>query len=189
MNKKNLWLFLSFILTGAIWLLTPASNPSWIKHTILLGAFLYQIFLFLLLSKIPATDQKYRYFGLTEKLYTITLMAAMGIYTTGVLVVTPDTNPFWIKPLFLGIGLLILFGFFLYYSFKKVDEMPDERFYADLAKAACLTLTLVLICLLVLSVITFFMTLTLTTGVILIFSGIMIFVFDMAFFFFEKRGG
>ena len=83
----------------------------------------------------------------------------------------------------------MLLAFFLYIAFKKVDEKPDDRFYTNLAKAACLTLILVLLSLMILTIITFFQPVTLTAGIILIFSAAMILAFDFAFFFFEKRGG
>lgn len=113
----------------------------------------------------------------------------MGIYAKGIWVITPATNPRWIKDSFLGFGLLLLLAFFLYFVFKKIDEKPDDRFYTNLSKAACLTLCLVLLSLMILTIITFFYPFTLKAGIILIFGAAIILTFDFAFFFFEKRGG
>lgn len=190
MLKKYAWPLASLILTGAIWLLTPASEPTWIKNSIFAAFLIYLLLLFLFISKLPKPDpDEPFYFGLSEKIYTVTLLAAMGIYSKGIWVITPATNPSWFKDIFLGFGLFLLMAFFLYFAFKKVDEKPDDRFYTNLAKAACLTLCLVLLSLMFLTIITFFKTFTLTTGMILIFSATMILAFDFAFFFFEKRGG
>ena len=190
MLKKYAWPLASLVLTGTIWFLTPASNPAWIKISIFSGFLIYLLLIFLFISKLPKPDQDEPfYFGLTEKLYTVTLFGAMGIYGKGIWVITPATNPGWIKDGFLGFGLVVLLAFFLYFAFKKVDEKPDDRFYTNLAKAACLTLGLVLLSLMILTIITFFQPFTLKAGMILIFSAAMILAFDFAFFFFEKRGG
>ena len=189
MFKKFAWPLASLVLTGAIWFLTPASNPAWIKNGIFAGFLIYLLLLFLFISKLPKPDPETFYFGLTEKLYTVTLFGAMGIYGKGIWVITPATNPSWIKDVFLGFGLFLLMAFFLYFAFKKVYEKPDDRFYTNLAKAACLTLGLVLLSLMILTIITFFQPFTLKAGMILIFSAAMILAFDFAFFFFEKRGG
>ena len=189
MLKKYAWPLASLILTGAIWLLTPTTDPTWIKNGIFAGFLIYLLLIFLFISKLPKPDPETFYFGLTEKLYTVTLLGAMGIYGKGIWVITPATNPSWIKDVFLGFGLFLLMAFFLYFAFKKVDEKPDDRFYTNLAKAACLTLGLVLLSLMILTIITFFQPFTLKAGMILIFSAAMILAFDFAFFFFEKRGG
>ncbi|HFR3936438.1 TPA: hypothetical protein ACHVIL_000838 [Streptococcus suis] len=137
MLKKYAWPLASLILTGAIWFLTPASDPTWIKNSIFAGFLIYLLLLFLFISKLPKPDpDEPFYFGLSEKIYTVTLLAAMGIYGKGIWVITPATNPSWIKDVFLGFGLFLLMAFFLYFAFKKVDEKPDDRFYTNLAKAA-----------------------------------------------------
>lgn len=190
-NKKRLYIswLLMLLLWFLTWFLTPQSHPAWIKTTVFIIALLFQAIILWLFRKEAFQDPEDRYFGLTEKLYSMTIFAAMGVYTKGIWALTPNSNPIWIKHVFLGLGLLILVAFFLYFAFKKVDEKPDERFYADLAKAACLTLSLILACLMILSVIAFFFPFTLTAGMILIFGAVMILAFDIAFFLFEKRGG
>lgn len=186
-NKK--WLYISWLpLMLLLWFLSPQSHPAWIKPTVFIIVLLVQSVILWFFHKEAFQDPEDRYFGLTEKLYSMTIFAAMGAYTKGIWVLTPNSNPIWIKHVILGLGLLILVVFFVYFAFKKVDEKPDERFYANLAKAACLTLTLMLACLMILSVITFFLPFTLTAGMVLIFGAVMILTFDIAFFLFEKRG-
>ena len=179
---------LAFML--ALWIFTPQSNPVWIKHLIFFLTIIQQSLIFWLFRKqIARPSKKSNYFGLTEKLYTATIFAAIFIYTVGIWILAPATQPVWIKHLILGISCLIEIGTLLYFLFKKVDEKPDERFYSNLAKAACLTLFILFICLTLLTLITFFWPFTLTTGMVLIFFGIIILLFNIAFFHFEKRGG
>ena len=68
MLKKFAWPLASLILTGAIWFLTPASDPAWIKNCIFTGFLIYLLLLFLFFSKLPKPDPETFYFGLTEKL-------------------------------------------------------------------------------------------------------------------------
>ncbi|MGT2666760.1 hypothetical protein ACVRYP_05540 [Streptococcus rifensis] len=190
MPNRYKWTFvLTILVTAALWIWTPPSNPNWIKNLIFAGAILYQLLLYLYFKRIPLADSKETYFGLTEKLYAVTLFTAFAIYTKGIWALTPDTDPVWLKHLVLGIGLTVLAVFALYFLFKPIDEKPDDRFYMNLAKAASLTLVLVVVSLMLLTIVTFFRSLTITAGMVLIFGGAIIFAFDLAFFYFEKRGG
>ncbi|HFI0435295.1 TPA: hypothetical protein ACGOY9_000219 [Streptococcus suis] len=186
---KTKWPYLfTIILMLSIWFLTPTSNSSWIKHLIFAITILVQMIVFAIISRIKPVPKEDRYFGLTEKIYTVTLFTAFAIYTKGLWALTPDTNPIWLKHFFLGTGLAILTALALYFFFKKTKERPDERFWFDMAKAGAVTLAMILISLLVLSVVTFFVPFTLTAGMILIYAATMIFTFDLAFFYFEKQG-
>lgn len=189
MNKnQKLTLTIVPFIALLLWLMMPKTTPWWEKLLALSINFgIGIIFLFHFLSETKK-EKVEKYFGLTEKLYTCTLLAAMGVYTKGIWAITPDTHPVWLKHLFLGAGLLILVGFFLYFAFKKVDEKADDRFYMNLAKAASLTLILVLLSLIILSIITFFMPFTLNAGMVLIYGAAMILIFDISFWVFEKRG-
>ncbi|MDY4001988.1 MAG: hypothetical protein SOY62_05620, partial [Streptococcus orisratti] len=131
-NKK--WLYISWLpLMLLLWFLSPQSYPAWIKPTVFIIVLLVQSVILWFFHKEAFQDPEDRYFGLTEKLYSMTIFAAMGVYTKGIWVLTPNSNPIWIKHVILGLGLLILVVFFVYFAFKKVDEKPDERFYANLA--------------------------------------------------------
>ena len=127
-------------------------------------------------------------FDLSAKLYTILLFAASIFYTVGIWVTTPSVSS-GIKEWILGIGLVIeviLFGFF---CLKNVKETPDERFYANLAKAASLMLVFTLGALMILTVIIGYMgSLTLYMGQVFISIAALIFIFAIVYFILERRG-
>lgn len=127
-------------------------------------------------------------FDLSAKLYTILVFAASIFYTVGIWVATPSESS-GIKEWILGIGLVIeviLFGFF---SLKNVKETPDERFYANLAKAASLMLVFTLGALMILTVIIEYMgSLTLYMGQVFISIAALIFIFAVVYFILERRG-
>ena len=127
-------------------------------------------------------------FDLSAKLYTILVFAASIFYTVGIWVATPSESS-GIKEWILGIGLVIeviLFGFF---SLKNVKETPDERFYANLAKAASLMLVFTLGALMILTVIIGYMgSLTLYMGQIFISIAVLICIFAVVYFILERRG-
>ena len=127
-------------------------------------------------------------FDLSAKLYTILVFAASIFYTVGIWVVTPSESS-GIKEWILGIGLVIeviLFGFF---SLKNVKETPDERFYANLAKAASLMFVFILGALMILTVIIGYMrSLTLYMGQVFISIAALIFIFAIVYFILERRG-
>ena len=127
-------------------------------------------------------------FDLSAKLYTILVFAASIFYTVGIWVATPSESS-GIKEWILGIGLVIeviLFGFF---SLKNVKETPDERFYANLAKAASLMLVFTLGALMLLTVIIEYMgSLTLYMGQVFISIAALIFIFAVVYFILERRG-
>ena len=127
-------------------------------------------------------------FDLSAKLYTILVFAAIIFYTVGIWVATPSESS-GIKEWILGIGLVIeviLFGFF---SLKNVKETPDERFYANLAKAASLMLVFTLGALMILTVIIGYMgSLTLYMGQVFISIAAFICIFAVVYFILERRG-
>ena len=127
-------------------------------------------------------------FDLSAKLYTILVFAASIFYTVGIWVATPSESS-GIKEWILGIGFVIeviLFGFF---SLKNVKETQDERFYANLAKAASLMLVFTLGALMILTVIIGYMgSLTLYMGQVFISIAALIFIFAVVYFILERRG-
>lgn len=127
-------------------------------------------------------------FDLSAKLYTILVFAASIFYTVGIWVATPSESS-GIKEWILGIGLVIeviLFGFF---SLKNVKETPDERFYANLAKATSLMFIFILGALMILAVIIGYMgALTLYMGQIFISIAALISIFAVVYFILERRG-
>lgn len=127
-------------------------------------------------------------FDLSAKLYTILVFAASIFYTVGIWVATPSVSS-GIKEWILGIGLVIeviLFGFF---SLKNVKETPDERFYANLAKAASLMLVFILGALMILAaIIGYIGPLTLYMGQIFISIATLICIFAVVYLILERRG-
>ncbi len=127
-------------------------------------------------------------FDLSAKLYAILIFAASIFYTVGIWVATPSESS-GIKEWILGIGLVIeviVFGFF---SLKNVKETPDERFYANLAKAASLMFVCILGALMILAVIIGYMgSLTLYMGQIFISIAALICIFAVVYFILERRG-
>ena len=127
-------------------------------------------------------------FDLSAKLYTILVFAASIFYTVGIWVATPSESS-GIREWILGIGLVIeviVFGFF---SLKNVKETPDERFYANLAKAASLMFVFILGALMILAVIIGYMgSLTLYMGQIFISIAALIFIFAVVYLILERRG-
>ena len=127
-------------------------------------------------------------FDLSAKLYTILVFAASIFYTVGIWVATPSVSS-GIREWILGIILVIeviLFGLF---SLKNVKETPDERFYANLAKAASLMLVFILGALMILAVIIGYMgPFTLYMGQIFISIATLICIFAVVYLILERRG-
>ena len=127
-------------------------------------------------------------FDLSAKLYTILLFAASIFYTLGIWVATPSLSS-GIKEWILGIGLVIEVILFAFFCLKNVKETPDERFYANLAKAASLMFVFILGALMILAVIIGYMgSLTLYMGQIFFSIAALIFIFAVVYFILERRG-
>ena len=127
-------------------------------------------------------------FDLSAKLYTILVFAASIFYTVGIWVATPSESS-GIKEWILGIGLVIEVILFAFFCLKNVKETPDERFYANLAKAASLMFVFILGALMILAVIIGYMgSLTLYMGQIFISIAALICIFAVVYLILERRG-
>ena len=127
-------------------------------------------------------------FDLSAKLYTILVFAASIFYTVGIWVATPSVSS-GIREWILGISLVIEVIAFVFFSLKNVKETPDERFYANLAKAASLMFVFILGALMILAVIIGYMgSLTLYMGQIFISIAALICIFAVVYFILERRG-
>ena len=171
------------------------SNLSWGPKLVIVGiSVLGQIIAtwsWLHMKPRPYKSQKSKrkiIFDLSAKLYTILLFAASIFYTVGVWAVTPSESS-GIKEWILGIGLVIEVILFAFFCLKNVKETPDERFYANLAKAASLMFVFILGALMILAVIIGYMgPLTLYIGQIFISIAALIFIFAVVYFILERRG-
>ena len=127
-------------------------------------------------------------FDLSAKLYTILFFAASIFYTVGIWVATPSVSS-GIKEWILGIGLVIEVILFVFFCLKNVKETPDERFYANLAKATSLMFVFILGALMILAVIIGYMgALTLYMGQIFISIAALICIFAVVYLILERRG-
>ena len=172
-----------------------SSNLSWGPKLIIVGISvlgqIVAIWGWLHMKPWPPKSQKGKektIFDLSAKLYTMLLFAATIFYTVGIWVATPSVRS-GIKEWILGVGLVIeviVFGFF---SLKNVKETPDERFYANLAKAASLMFVFILGALMILAVIIGYMgSLTLYMGQIFISIAALICIFAVVYLILERRG-
>ena len=133
-------------------------------------------------------DKEKTIFDLSAKLYTVLVLAASIFYTVGFLVATPSESS-GIREWILGIGLVIEVSVFGFFCFKNVKETPDERFYANLAKAASLMFVFILGALMILAVIIGYMgSLTLYMGQIFISIAALILIFAVLYLILERRG-
>ena len=127
-------------------------------------------------------------FDLSAKLYTILVFAASIFYTVGIWLATPSVSS-GIKEWILGIGLVIEVILFAFFCLKNVKETPDERFYANLAKAASLIFVFILGALMILAVIIGYMgSLTLYMGQIFFSIAALICIFAVVYLILERRG-
>ena len=139
-------------------------------------------------KKVKKLQEKPVY-NLTMKFYNLLTLTATSIYTVGIWLWTSSTNPSIIKYIALGGLLAIQLLFLLFFALKKVKERADERFYANLAKAATLMFAICIAILLVLAGLSANVgSITVNAGIFFIMIGVLILLFGFVFFLFEKRG-
>ena len=171
------------------------SNLSWGPKLVITGISvsgqILAIWGWLHMKPWPHKSQKSKgktIFDLSAKLYTILIFAASIFYTVGIWVATPSVSS-GIKEWIMGIGLVIELILFVFFCLKNVKETPDERFYANLAKAASLMFVFILGALMILAVIIGYMgALTLYMGQIFISMAALISIFAVVYFILERRG-
>ena len=171
------------------------SNLSWEPKLVITGISvlgqIIAIWSWLHMKPLPHKIQKGKgktIFDLSAKLYAILLFAASIFYTVGIWVATPSESS-GIREWILGIILVIEVIAFGFFSLKNVKETPDERFYANLAKAASLMFVFILGALMILAVIIGYMgPLTLYMGQIFFSIAALICIFAVVYFILERRG-
>ena len=171
------------------------SNLSWGPKLVIVGISvlgqIIAIWSWLHMKPCPHKSQKGKgktIFDLSAKLYTVLVFAASIFYTVGIWVATPSVSS-GIKEWILGIGLVIEVILFAFFCLKNVKETPDERFYANLSKAASLMFVFILGALIILAVIIGYMgSLTLYMGQIFISIAALICIFAVVYLILERRG-
>lgn len=172
------------------------SNLSWGPKLIIVGISLLgqivAIWGWLHMKPWPPKSQKGKekqVYNLTMKFYNVLTLIATSIYTVGIGLSTPNTNPPFIKYIALGGLLAIQFFFLLFFSLKKIKERADERFYANLAKAATLMFAICIAILLVLAGMSAILgSIAINAGIFFIMIGILVLLFGFVFFLFDKGG-
>ena len=171
-----------------------SSNLSWGPKLIILGISvlgqIVAIWGWLHMKPWPGKTQEIKekqVYNLTMKFYNVLTLIATSIYTVGIGLSTPNTNPPFIKYIALGGLLAIQFFFLLFFSLKKIKERADERFYANLAKAATLMFAICIATLLVLAGMSAILgSIRINAGIFFIIIGILVLMFGFVFFLFEK---
>lgn len=81
--------------------------------------------------------------NLTTKIYLMEYLGGMIFYSIGIFLITPPTNPGFVKYIGIGGMLLILLGVWTYTYLKKSEQL-DERGMNNLSKASNVTILIVL---------------------------------------------
>ena len=126
-------------------------------------------------------------FSIKEKLNGILVLSASSIYTLGIWLSTPPAG--LLKEIVMGIGLLVQLVFLGYFILRKADEEADERFYANLSKAAMTAFASSIIFLLTLALLLMIVKgLYIPGGIFFIVAGVLVLLFNFVFMYLESRG-
>ena len=126
-------------------------------------------------------------FSIKEKLNGILVLSASSIYTLGIWLSTPPAG--LLKEIVMAVGLLVQLVFLGYFILRKADEQADERFYANLSKAAMTAFASSIVVLLTLALLlTIMKELYIPGGIFFIVAGVLVLLFNFVFIYLESRG-
>ena len=126
-------------------------------------------------------------FSIKEKLNGILVLSASSIYTLGIWLSTPPAG--FLKEIVMAVGLLVQLVFLGYFILRKADEEADERFYANLSKAAMTAFASSIVILLTLALLlTIMKELYIPGGIFFIVAGVLVLLFNFVFMYLESRG-
>ena len=126
-------------------------------------------------------------FSIKEKLNGVLVLSASSIYTLGIWLSTPSAG--LLKEIVMVIGLLVQLIFLVCFISRKADEQADERFYANLSKAAMTAFASSIVVLLTLALLlTIVMGLYVPGGIFFIVAGMLVLLFNFVFMYLESRG-
>ena len=126
-------------------------------------------------------------FSIKEKLNGILVLSASSIYTLGIWLSTPPAG--LLKEIVMAVGLLVQLVFLGYFILRKADEQADERFYANLSKAAMTAFASSIVVLLTLALLlTIMKELYIPGGIFFIVAGVLVLLFNFVFMYLESRG-
>lgn len=126
-------------------------------------------------------------FSIKEKLNGILVLSASSIYTLGIWLSTPPAG--FLKEIVMAVGLLVQLIFLGYFILRKADEQADERFYANLSKAAMTAFASSIVVLLTLALLlTIMKRLLIPGGIFFIVAGVLVLLFNFVFMYLESRG-
>lgn len=181
-----LWIL---VLWGDLAVLSGAVQFSSLEKLILIGGTGIGLFFAtwgVLKSKQNGVRER-KIFSIKEKLNGVLVLSASSIYTLGIWFSTPSAG--LLKEIVMGIGLLVQLIFLLYFISRKADEEADERFYANLSKAAMTAFASSIIFLLTLALLlTIVKGLYIPGGIFFIVAGMLVLLFNFVFIYLESRG-
>ena len=181
-----LWIL---VLWGDWAVLSGAVRFSLLEKLILIGGIGIGLFFAtwgVLKSKQNGVRER-KIFSIKEKLNGVLVLSASSIYTLGIWLSTPSAG--LLKEIVMVIGLLVQLIFLVCFISRKADEEADERFYANLSKAAMTAFASSIVVLLTLALLlTIVKGLYIPGGIFFIVAGMLVLLFNFVFMYLESRG-
>ena len=181
-----LWIL---VLWGDLAVLSGAVQFSSLEKLILIGGTGIGLFFAtwgVLKSKQNGVRER-KIFSIKEKLNGILVLSASSIHTLGIWLSTPSAG--LLKEIVMAVGLLVQLIFLVYFISRKADEEADERFYANLSKAAMTAFASSIVVLLTLALLlTIMKELYIPGGIFFIVAGVLVLLFNFVFMYLESRG-